>query len=192
MFCPPTAPNRTDKIAAHGACFPIVCAQRRPVQTRTTDTVLNRDQARPPPSAPFPHRHLQAPRGFLLGRFPNAGRCHARRSRPPRPASENLHQIRPSCLALVTKQTFFGVVNRTSCRCTNSTRRLAFFVMMWPASEPDSSRPAPLNLPDGLRAGGRHKGRTARRHGRSGHTLSGATQLFGTGLLGHRAAISDR
>ena len=98
MFCPPTAPNRTDKIAAHGACFPIVCAQRRPVQTRTTDTVLNRDQARPPPSAPFPHRHLQAPRGFLLGRFPNAGRCHARRSRPPRPASENLHHSRRSTL----------------------------------------------------------------------------------------------
>lgn len=99
MFCPPTAPNRADKIAAHGACFPIVCAQRRPVPTRTTDKVPNRDQPRPPPSAPFPHRHLQAPRGFLLGRFPNAGRCHARRSRPPRPASENLHHSGRTCRA---------------------------------------------------------------------------------------------
>ena len=122
MFCPPTAPNRTDKIAAHGACFPIVCAQRRPVQTRTTDTVLNRDQARPPPSAPFPHRHLQAPRGFLLGRFPNAGRCHARRSRPPRPASENLHQIRPSCLALVPHCGSPRPALRPSCRIFEGRR----------------------------------------------------------------------
>jgi hypothetical protein len=52
------------------------CAQRWPVPTRTTDTVPSRDRPRPPPSALFPHRQLSALRGFLLGRFPNAGRGH--------------------------------------------------------------------------------------------------------------------
>lgn len=123
MFCPRTAPNRADKIAAHGACFPIVCAQRRPVPTRTTDTVPNRDQPPPPPSAPFPHRHLPAPRGFLLGRFPNAGRCHARRSRPPRPASENLHQCGRSSQRPWTSESSpsAGVVElQTSLNCASS------------------------------------------------------------------------
>ena len=61
MFCPPTAPNLAGKDVAHGARFLPACAQRRPVPTRTKDTIPSRDRPRPPPSAPFPHRHLPAP-----------------------------------------------------------------------------------------------------------------------------------
>ena len=90
MFYLPTAPNLADKIAAGGARFLAVCAQRRPVPTQTTDTVPNRDRRQPPPSAPFPHSHLPAPRGFVLPRFVNVDRHHQATTGAPRSTSKNL------------------------------------------------------------------------------------------------------
>ena len=39
MFCPPTATHLAGKAVGYGARFLAACAQRRPVLTRTPDTI---------------------------------------------------------------------------------------------------------------------------------------------------------
>jgi len=67
-------------------------ARLRPYQAFGSPSLAPRMQPLPRPPTHFPHRVIQAPRGFLLPRFVNAGRRLPAAHVAPRPASKNLQE----------------------------------------------------------------------------------------------------